>query len=119
MTIVIGNVSKAAETRMVTTKDGTKTMVTDFNVAENRGYGENQKTKFWKVTIWRDRGANLAPHLTVGRPVYIEGDADTEAYINNEGRAVAQLTLTRPKEIKLIGKKPVATETFDGEDIEE
>lgn len=119
MTIIQGNISKAAETRMVTTKDGTKTMVTDFNVAENIGYGENQKTKFWKVTIWRDRGANLAPHLTVGRPVYIVGEAGAEAYINNEGKAVAQLTLTRPTEVKLIGKKPVAEDAFDGNEVEE
>lgn len=118
MTIIQGNVSKKAETRLVT-KDGKKIMVTDFHVAQNIGYGDNQKTKFWKVTIWRDRGANLAPHLTVGRPVYLVGEAGAEAYINQAGEAVAQLTLTRLTEVKLIGKKPVEDDAFDGNEVEE
>ena len=119
MTTIMGNICKAAETRTVKVK-GVDTLVTDFNVAENRGYGENQTTKYFRVTVWRDRGAKLAPHLTLGRPVYIEGDVDASAYTNKEGKAVAQLEMTNPYKIKLIGKKPVAEDgtVFEGDEVE-
>ena len=119
MTTIMGNISKAAATRTVKVK-GIDTLVTDFSMAVNTGYGENQRTKFYRVTIWRDRGAKLAPHLTTGRPVYVEGEVDASAYINNEGKAVAQLEITNPATLKLIGKKPVAEngEIFTGEEVE-
>ena len=118
MTTIIANISKEASTRTVNV-GGVPTLVTDFNVAENKGFGENQKTKFYRVTIWRDRGAKLAPHLTVGRPIYIVGDVDASAYINKEGKAVAQLEITNPAEIRLIGKKPTAepADVFDGAEV--
>lgn len=119
MTTILANISKEATTRTVKVK-GIDTLVTDFNVAENKGFGENQRTKYYRVTVWRDRGAKLAPHLTLGRPVYIVGDVDASAYINKEGKAVAQLEITNPMEIRLIGKKPVAEngDLFEGEEVE-
>jgi len=109
MTTIIGNVSQAAATRTVNVK-GVPTLVTDFNIAENRGYGENQTTKYWRITVWRERGAKLAQHLTVGRPVYLIGYADTSAYIDKNGKAQSRLEMTNPVELKLIGKKAAATE---------
>lgn len=121
MNILCGNVSKAAETRLVNGSKGKKTLVTDFSVAENLGYGENKRTKFWKVTIWGDRGANLAPHLVKGREVYVVGEADADPYISREGNAARELTITRVQELKLLGKKPTAEveEIFEGDEIEE
>lgn len=120
MTTIMGNISRAAETRTVKVK-GVDTLVTDFNIAENRGFGENQKTVYWRVTIWRDRGAKLAPHLTLGRPVYLEGDAEASAYINKEGKAVAQMEMSNPFKVQLIGKKPVAPDgtVFEGDEVQE
>lgn len=123
MTTILANISKAAQTRTVNV-GGVPTLVTDFNVAENTGFGDNQKTRFYRVTVWRERGAKLAPHLTLGRPVYIVGNVDATAYIatkgENAGKAVAQLEITNPMEIRLIGKKPVAedgTTVFDGDEV--
>ena len=109
MTTIIGNVSQAAETRTVKVK-GVPTLVTDFNLAENRGFGENQVTKYWRISVWRDRGAKLAKYLTVGRPVYVIGYADTSAYIDKEGKAKSRLEMTNPIDLKLIGKNAAATE---------
>jgi len=120
MTIIMGNISKAAATRTVSVK-GVPTLVTDFSVAENIGYGENQKTKFYRISIWRDRGAKLQPHLTVGRPVYITGEVQASAYIDREGKAQAQLEITNPTEVRLIGKKPTTeagADVFDGDEVE-
>ena len=119
MTTILANISKAAATRTVKV-GGVDTLVTDFNVAENIGFGENQKTKFYRVTVWRDRGAKLAPHLTLGRPVYIVGNVDASAYIDKNGKAVAQLEITNPAEIRLIGKKPAEAtdDVFEGNEVE-
>ena len=123
MIIVQGNIAKTAETKLVTRKDGGKTTVTEFSVAENRGYGARQTTKFYKVSVWREHGENLAPHLVKGRPIYIVGEVDASAYINAEGVAVASLEIRHPTEIRLIGKKPTADAgedevVFGGEEVE-
>lgn len=118
MTTIMGNISQAAETKLVKV-NGVDTLVTNFNVAENRGFGERKTTKYWRIAVWRDHGAKLAPHLTLGRPVYIEGDCDASAYNNKEGKAVPQLEMSNPWTIKLVGKKPVAADgsVFDGDEV--
>ena len=47
--MVSGNVSRAAQTRLVTLPSGAKRAVTDFNVAVNDGYGDNKITTYYKV----------------------------------------------------------------------
>lgn len=105
MIIIAGNISKAAETRTVKVK-GVDTLVTDFNVAENIGFGENKRTNFYRVTVWRDRGAKLAPHCMVGRPVYIEGNISARGWTDKNGQAQAQLEVTNPTTIRFLTKKP-------------
>ncbi|MBP5742765.1 MAG: single-stranded DNA-binding protein [Paludibacteraceae bacterium] len=119
MTTICGNISKEATTRVVKVGN-TDTFVTDFNVAVNRGYGENRKTKFYRITLWRDRGTKLAPYLTKGRLVYLEGELDVSAYIDKDGKAVGQLEMVNPYTIDIKGKKPANedADVFDGNEVE-
>ena len=97
--IGIGHIAKAAQTRTVTV-GGVPTLVTDFNVAINEGYGDTQRTEFIKCSIWRERGAKLAPSLTVGRSVTIKGAISCQAWLGTTGalagKAQAQLTMANP-----------------------
>lgn len=106
--IMIGHITKDATTRTVTVK-GAPVMVTDFTVAVNEGFGETQKTDFVRCSIWRDRGAKLAQHLTKGRAVTVKGAISCQGWIGsqgeNAGKAQAQLVMTNPA-VEFIGKKP-------------
>jgi single-strand DNA-binding protein len=103
-TFVIGHVTKDAETRTVKV-GGIDTLVTDFTVAANEGYGENQKTAYYRVSIWRERGAKMAPHLVKGRAVAVTGVTSARGWIDQEGKARAQLEMSNPS-VEFIGKKP-------------
>lgn len=97
MTIFTGNISKAAETRTVNV-GGTPTLVTDFNVAENyvNSRGERQ-TQFYRISIWRERGAKLAQYLTLGRSITVQGRVRGRAYIDKNGQPQCQLELANPQ----------------------
>ena len=103
-TFIIGHVTRDAETRTVKVS-GIDTLVTDFTVAANEGYGDNQKTAYYRVSIWRDRGAKMAPHLVKGRAVAVTGITSARAWKDNDGNARAQLEMQNPT-VEFIGKKP-------------
>ena len=105
MTNFVGNISKAAETRTVNV-GGVPTLVTDFNIAENyQGSDGTRKTQFYRVTLWRERGARLAQYLTLGRPVSVTGRVRGRAYIDKNGQAQCQLELANPT-IQFITANP-------------
>ena len=99
--MVNGNVSRAAKTRMATTPSGQQTLVTDFNVAVNDGAGDSEITTYYKVTLWGQKGANLAPYLTVGKEINVKG-----------------ILLIKRAEVQLKGKKALAeAEPVEAEDL--
>lgn len=101
---VIGRITKDAETRTVKVS-GIDTLVTDFTLAANEGYGENQTTEYFRVTIWRDRGAKMAPGLKKGRILAVKGSVSARGWIDQEGKARAQLEVKNPT-VQFIDKKP-------------
>ena len=103
-TFIIGHVTKDAQTRTVKV-GGIDTLVTDFTVAANEGYGENQKTEYFRISVWRERGAKMAPHLVKGRAVSVMGIVSARGWKDNEGNARAQLEMSNPT-VEFIGKKP-------------
>lgn len=101
MTSIIGNISKAAETRTVNV-GGVATLVTDFNLAENYTDRKGEKhTQFYRISMWREPGAKLAQYLTLGRPIVVEGRVKSRAYIDKNGVAQSQLELSNPR-IKFV-----------------
>ena len=114
MTCFVANICNDATTRTVKV-GGVDTLVTDFNVARNYQGGDGQRhTKFYRISIWRDRGAKLAKWLKKGRPVFLTGEVDARAYIDANGEAKPQLQMTNPQ-VQFItsGSEKPATEVVD------
>lgn len=104
--IGIGHITADASTRTVKV-GGIDTLVTDFTVAVNDGFGDTQKSDFVRVTIWRDRGAKLRPYLTKGRGITVRGAISCQPWLDKEGKPRAQLVMSNPQ-VELFGKKPDA-----------
>ena len=108
--MVNGNVSRAAETRLATLpKNGGKQSVTDFYVAVNDGFGDSAITTYYKVTIWGDKGAKMAPYLTVGKEVNVTGIPGQEKpWSGDDGQIHAGAMTIRRAQVELRGKKGTA-----------
>ena len=86
--ILIGHLGRDAETAYTSSQ----TAVTKFSVATNRRW-KDQQTGEWKeetnwtnVVLWR--GENVAPYLTKGKQIYVEGRLQTRSYDDKDGKKV-------------------------------
>jgi single-strand DNA-binding protein len=86
--ILIGHLGRDAETAYT----ASQTAVTKFSVATNRRW-KDQQTGEWKeetnwsnVVLWR--GENVAPYLTKGKQVFVEGRLNTRSYDDKDGKKV-------------------------------
>lgn len=73
--------------------------VTGFSAAFDTGWGDNKKTTWLDVSGWGERYEKVAPYLTKGSQVLVEGDIGTREH---EGKTYLTLNLS---ELKLIGGK--------------
>src|SRR5215467_6294416 len=99
---LIGRLGKDAESKF--TQSGTS--VATFSIATNWRQ-KDQQTGEWKehtdwhnIVLWRSE--NVAPYLTKGTQVYIEGRLQTRNYENKEGRKV-YVTEVVAEELILLG----------------
>ena len=68
-------------------KDTGKCLVGNFTIANNVGYGEEQKTNFLNCVMFGDRVESLVQYLVKGCKVLIEGELAIEQYeVNDEKR---------------------------------
>ena len=86
--ILIGHLGRDAETSYT----ASQTAVTKFSIATNRRW-KDQQTGEWKeetdwtrVVLWR--GENVAPYLTKGKQIYVEGRISTRSYDDKDGKKV-------------------------------
>ncbi len=86
--ILIGHLGRDAETAYT----ASQTSVTKFSVATNRRWKDQQSGEWKEETNWTNvvlwRGENVAPYLTKGKQVYVEGRIQTRSYDDKEGRKV-------------------------------
>ena len=126
---IIGRVTKDAQ--VVVNKD---IPVCNFNVAVNtrKATAEKdaagkriytQKTDFVRVTLWRDHAKALAPYLTKGRLVSVQGDFELETWIPqsgaNKGQVLPTIHMTSPSIELLDGNKQETAEPSTEEIPEE
>lgn len=79
---VNGNVVRDMEV-----KDTGKCLVGTFTIANNIGYGEDQKTNFINCVLFGDRVESLVQYLVKGCKVLVEGELAIEQYeVNDEKR---------------------------------
>ena len=86
--ILVGHLGRDAETAYT----ASQTAVTKFSVATNRRWKDQQTGEWKEETNWTNivlwRGENLAPYLTKGKQVYVEGRIQTRSYDDKEGKKV-------------------------------
>lgn len=98
---VIGNLGKDCVVNTVNGKN-----VINFTVAHTEKYrdsqGNNQEKTTWvDCAYWTDRTA-LAPYLTKGKQVFVEGAPEARAFQRNDGTPGSSLSL-RIREVQLLG----------------
>ena len=86
--ILIGHLGRDAETAYTQAQ----TAVTKFSVATNRRWKDQQTVEWKEETNWTNvvlwRGENIAPYLTKGKQVYVEGRLQTRSYDDKDGKKV-------------------------------
>jgi single-strand DNA-binding protein len=86
--ILIGHLGRDAETAYT----ASQTAVTKFSVATNRRWKDQQTGEWKEETNWTNvvmwRGENVAPYLTKGKQVFVEGRLQTRSYDDKDGKKV-------------------------------
>ena len=86
--ILIGHLGRDAETAYT----ASQTAVTKFSVATNRRWKDQQTGEWKEETNWTNvvmwRGEAVAPYLTKGKQVYVEGRIQTRSYDDKDGKKV-------------------------------
>jgi single-strand DNA-binding protein len=102
--ILIGHLGRDAETAYT----ASQVAVTKFSVATNRRW-KDQQTGEWKeetdwtrVVLWR--GENVAPYLTKGKQIYVEGRLQTRSYDDKDGKKVWATDVVADEVILLGGR---------------
>lgn len=102
--ILIGNLGKDAESKF--TPNGTS--VATFSIATSWRQKDQQSGEWKEHTDWHNivlwRAENVAPYLTRGTQVYVEGRLQTRNYENKEGKKV-YVTEVVANELILLGGK--------------
>lgn len=89
-TIVVGNVGRDPEMRYTSEGIG----VCSFSVAANTGYGERQKTTWFRVTAWRNLAETCSQYVRQGMLVLVEGTIEARPYTTGAGEGRVSLELT-------------------------
>jgi single-strand DNA-binding protein len=100
---VIGNLGKDCVVNTVNGKS-----VINFTVAHTEKYKDSQgvnqeKTTWVDCAYWTDRTA-IAPYLTKGTQVFVEGAPEVRSFTRGDGSAGASLSL-RVREVQLLGTR--------------
>ena len=100
---VIGNLGKDCIVNTVNGKN-----VINFTVAHTEKYrdsqGNNQEKTTWvDCAYWTDRTA-VAPYLTKGTQVFVEGTPEVRSFQRSDGTSGASLSL-RVREVQLLSRK--------------
>lgn len=112
---VIGNLGKDC---LVNTVNGKN--VINFTVAHTEKFrdssGTNQERTTWVDCAWWTDRTGIAPYLTKGQQVYVEGTPEVRSFQRSDGSSGASLSL-RVREVQLVGRKgdsgPGQSQSFD------
>lgn len=107
---VIGNLGKDCVVNAVNGKN-----VINFTVAHTEKFKDSQgnsqeRTTWVDCAYWTDRTA-LAPYLTKGKQVFVEGTPEVRSFTRQDGTGGASLSL-RVRDIQLLGGR--SENTFGG-----
>lgn len=72
-----------ADPELKTTPNGVS--VCSFDIAVDRGYGDNKQTDFIKIVAWRGSAEFVAKYFKKGNMIGIEGSIQTRKYQDKDG----------------------------------
>jgi single-strand DNA-binding protein len=102
--ILIGHLGRDAETAYT----ASQTAVTKFSIATSRRWKDQQSGEWKEETDWHNivlwRGENVAPYLTKGTQVYVEGRLQTRSYEDKDGKKVWRTDIISEELILLGGR---------------
>jgi single-strand DNA-binding protein len=104
--IIAGNLG--GDPQMRYTQDGTP--VTSFSVAVNDGYGDKQKTIWFRVSAWKRLAEITNEYLHKGSKVLVEGTLSADdnggprVWSGSDGEARASFEITA-REVKFLSGK--------------
>jgi single-strand DNA-binding protein len=99
----VGNVGSDAELRF--TKEGTA--IAGFSFALSSGYGDKKKTTWLRCSILGKRGETLAPMLTKGTQIALNGEISLNEYVAKDGTNKSSVECL-VQSVTLLGKKDAA-----------
>lgn len=79
--VISGNLTKDMDVKVL----ANETIVGNFTVANQVGYGEKAKTNFVPVTIFGQRVESMEKYLVTGAKVLIEGEIDYKSIQDDKG----------------------------------
>jgi single-strand DNA-binding protein len=102
--ILVGHLGRDAETAYT----ASQIPVTKFSVATSRRWKDQQSGEWKEETNWSDvvlwRNENVAPYLTKGKQVYVEGRLQTRSYDDKDGKKVWKTDVVADEVILLGGR---------------
>jgi single-strand DNA-binding protein len=102
--ILVGHLGRDAETSYT----ASQVAVTKFSVATSRRWKDQQSGEWKEETNWSNvvlwRGENVAPYLTKGKQVYVEGRLHTRSYDDKDGKKVWATDVVADEVILLGGR---------------
>lgn len=84
-----------------------------FTVANNKGYGEKQKTTFINIVTFNKTAENCDRFLSKGNKVAIVGELEIRQYTDNEGNN-RYVTEVIANEVEFLSEKTSGSNSFDG-----
>ena len=102
--ILVGHLGRDAETAYT----ASQIAVTKFSVATSRRWKDQASGEWKEDTNWSNivlwRGENVAPYLTKGTQVYVEGRLQTRSYEDKDGKKVWATDVVADEVILLGGR---------------
>lgn len=115
-----GRLTRDAEQKTLST--GTR-LVT-FDMANNTGFGKNEKVLYVTVNMWGKSGDNVFQYLTKGKGVAVCGKLELQRWVSNHDNSNQSKLVLNCSELTFIGgpKKddatPVAAEPLSDEEAD-
>lgn len=98
--IGIGRITKDIELRTTSNNKS----VSQFTIAINEGYGEEQRTNYIDCTVWGKQAENMSKYCSKGSLIAIEGRLQTGSYEDKEGTK-RKTTKVVAESIQFLGNK--------------
>ncbi len=91
---ISGNIGRDAELKY--TPQGVA--VADFSVAVSKktgqGDAQQEKTTWFKCTMWREKAEKLAPYIKKGNKILVTGEIDVRTYVDKNNQTQVSIDVT-------------------------